>query len=247
MEPDFETLAAYVDGELPVEEMRRIESLLASRPDLAEQVERQRALRASMQDALGEILAEPVPDRLRDLVRNAPAHRSFAALAAETLQRAFAPRVLIPVAALACGLVIGFGLDRAAREEGLFASSSSGRLIAQGALAQALSEQLASAGYPGPGPRIRISFRSRAGQDCRTFTFATARASTAGIACHDRDEWVVGTLTPGEKNAVSGGSYRMAASAMPEPIRSTVSAMIVGQPFDAAGEREARDRSWNPD
>jgi hypothetical protein len=42
------------------------------------------------------------------------------------------------------------------------------------------------------------------------------------------------------------GEYRQAGADMPSVIRDAVSAMIDGDPFDAATEYAARDHGWKP-
>jgi hypothetical protein len=109
-------------------------------------------------------------------------------------------------------------------------------MVAQGALATALDNQLASAQQPEGGVRIGISFAARDGRYCRTFT----AASLAGVACRDPRGWAVAALaaTPKEDSA-----YRM-AGAMPDVVRNTVKDLIAGEPLDASGEMHARALDW---
>ena len=145
-------------------------------------------------------------------------------------------RSLVPAgAALALGLVIGVML-RPAHDLGL---SASGQMLAQGTLGQALDSKLASAGYDGHGPRIGISFRSRAGEDCRTF----ASGSQAGLACHQGGRWIIAmTVTQPPQDMAS---YRKAGSEMPDALRRAVAAAIDGVPYDAAAEAKARASGWS--
>ena len=59
-----ETLMAYADGELDVETRRAIEAEMAVDPEVAQEVERHRAMRAEVGGAFAGVLDEPVPDRL---------------------------------------------------------------------------------------------------------------------------------------------------------------------------------------
>ncbi len=59
-----ETLMAYADGELDVETRRAIEAEMAVDPQVAQEVERHRAMRAEVGGAFAGVLDEPVPDRL---------------------------------------------------------------------------------------------------------------------------------------------------------------------------------------
>ena len=120
----------------------------------------------------------------------------------------------------------------------------SGRILAGGALADALSEQLvASQSVAGP-VRIGASFRAKSGQYCRTFTLRQS-APLAGLACHAGGDWRVRVLARVESaGGSSEGGYRQAASSMPPAVVAAVGNLIVGEPLDAQAEAAARGRHW---
>jgi anti-sigma factor RsiW len=249
MEPTEEMMNAFVDGELPADEMRAVETLIATRPDLKAYVERQHKLRSTLVSAFAPAMDEAIPQRLRDAAMFAPASSGFRAKSwlrafGETVTGAnFLLRSAAPAAAaLACGLIVGVAIQPGAPSD--FRATSAGQMIAQGELADALTNRLASAGAPASGPRIGVSFRNRNGEDCRTFSVPGANASTAGIACRTGDAWAVAALITAPRQ--SQNAYQQAGSEMPPVIRETVSSMIVGEAFDAAAERAARDRGWKP-
>ena len=69
-----DTLMAYADGELDRETRRAIEAEMAIDPQVAREVERQRALRADVGAAFAGVLDEQVPDRLlRATTKSKPA------------------------------------------------------------------------------------------------------------------------------------------------------------------------------
>ena len=226
-DPTRETLSAFIDGELPPEEMARIALLLAERPDLDAWVRRQEDLRGGLKQAFSEL--PPAPTRLADAARRVPLSWRW------VLRRSARPRVWAPVgAALAMGLVIGIAL----RPSSEFANRD-GQMVARGALAHALNDQLASAGYDGSGPRIGVSFRNRDGRYCRTFD----AGAQSGLACRGDKGWAIALLAA-RPNAETNGAYHMAGSEMPDAIRAAINAEIQGAPFDAAAEKAARDRGW---
>ena len=231
MDESPETLNAFVDGELPPKEMERIAALLQTRPELDTYVKRQERLRAALK--MEAMLRQPVPDRLVETAQSAPVSwqwRLRAGLAKHPvgwLSSAMA-------AALAFGLIIGVALRPASD-----IAMSGGTMLAQGALRDALDTKLASAGYDGRGPRMGISFRGRDGSDCRTFD----DKDTAGRACHRSGSWIVTALAAHRQE--SAGAYRMAGSEMPDAIRQAVEASIVGAPYDAAAEADARAGGWS--
>lgn len=234
MDQDKELLSKFIDGELSPEEMARVAELLIKHPDLNAYVRNQEFLRSELRARFLEI-GEPVPDRLLETVRMAPV--SWRWFLRRLLSREFLTRRFLPVgAALAAGLVIGI----AVRPGSNFGTDASGRLVATNALGRVLDTQLASAGPAAQGPEIGISFRSKSGRNCRTFS----SGADAGLACHVGGSWVIETLVkhaPEDANA----AYRMAGSDMPEAVRRAVMTRIAGNPFDAAAEARARDHGWS--
>jgi hypothetical protein len=235
MNPDQQALDAFVDGELTAQEMERIAAVLETRPDLNRYVLEQEKLRASLRDAFASTITLPASSRLVRTVQTAPVSWRWRLRA--ILRGGIPLRVLLPAGgALAMGVALGILL----RPATYFSPYQSGGLVAKGPLDLALNTQLASMRYVGKGPRIGISFRNKAGHDCRTFSFN----NSSGLACHENGAWVIGLLV---KNPTenSGAAYQMAGSTMPKALRQAVRASITGSPFDASAEEEARDRGWS--
>ncbi|HVP84397.1 MAG TPA: hypothetical protein VMS78_06735 [Rhizomicrobium sp.] len=230
-----EILMQFVDGELSPSETSRIEAELANDAEARAFVDAQTMLREQFHDAFAPAMEEPIPDRLLAAVANTPVSWRWR-LRQRLSQRTGWIWAGLPAAgALALGLVIGVTLNPS--NVGPIATLN-GTLVAQGALADALNTQLASAAPQGSGPHIGISFRAKDGRNCRTFE----TDSVAGIACRSDAQWNVAALASSKTE--SAGTYRMAGSAMPDVIRDAAQAMIAGAPFDAAAERQARDRGW---
>lgn len=241
-----ETLDAYVDGELTPDAMTRVAALLAERADLKAYVDSQIALRNRLSDSFVPLMAEPIPDRLQWTLR-AATPRLHVASRRGWLGKFFSWRVGVPLAAsLAFGLIIGVAIERSARTELPFIrSSQNGQVLAQGELADALSEQLAASNQNSRRARIGISFRSRMGLDCRTFEWLGATMATNGVACHAGGEWAVAALITTRRIANDRAAYQMAGAAMPDAIRNVVNEMIAGAPYDAVAEHAARDTHWS--
>ena len=66
-------LMAYADGELDPVERAQVEAAIGGDPSLARRVEKHRALRSKVSSAFNSVLDEPVPERLLNAVRGAPA------------------------------------------------------------------------------------------------------------------------------------------------------------------------------
>jgi len=243
-----ETLMAYADGELDEAERAAIERALGSDPALAERVAQHQALRSDVFAAFAPILDEPVPPALTaaalpgkvaDLgaARNARAD----AAAAKTASRRWAwPEWGAIAATLAIGVLVGsLGLSSGggSGNDGALAVArgADGKLVAQGQLASALSQQLAA---DAGAVRIGVSFAAKDGALCRSFTMG----ATAGLACRSGSQWQLPVIA--EAAASAAGDYHQAGSAMPAAVLDAVDARISGQTLDARQEQDARQRGW---
>jgi hypothetical protein len=230
-----EILMAYADGELDAETRRAIEAEMAVDPQLAQEVERQRALRIEVGDAFAGVLAEPVPDRLLRATKKTGAK-------AEQPRRQWSwPEWTSIAASLLIGVLGGRALlQQPDRGTGLIVAGVDGRVIAGGALAQALSEQLSS--QDGSGVDIGLSFRAKSGEYCRTFG-ARASNPVVGFACRDAEVWRIDMLSSAPR-AESGGDYRMASTQLPPPIVQAIAERMQGEALDADEEAVARQHRW---
>jgi hypothetical protein len=252
--PD-DVLAAYVDGELEGAERARIEQAMAQDAQLAQRVAQQRALRDRLRGAYNGVLQEAVPQRLVHAVKlGTPAGPAqvidLARVRAERTRRANGQRQVKVrrysiAASLAVGLMAGVLIQRLATP-GAVTEFHDGSLLARGALAQALNEQLASSAAPGAAVRIGLTFRSKAGSYCRTFALSGGR-SLVGLACREQDQWQLLNLMAAEGSGGAGTTQnlRMATSALPPALLQAVSEHISGDPLNAAAEVKARSTGWH--
>jgi hypothetical protein len=143
--------------------------------------------------------------------------------------------------AMAASLVIGVIIAQfALRSPGSAPFiSQQGQLLAQGDLARTLTEQLASTQATGADTAVGVSFRTKDGSYCRSFTMRSS--STAGLACREGDAWRVDVLARTDN---SSGEYAQAGSALPAAVLSAIEQQIDGEPLDAAAEVRAREADW---
>lgn len=236
-----EMLMAYADGELDAPARAELERAIAADAALAGRLQAQMALRARLQAAFAPELDEPVPERLRQAARP-PTPGTVVDLAAQRAARRTAP----PADAwwrwggLAASVLLGVLIGRlwpAAGPAGEFAEQD-GRLVARGAVAQALSTQRAAAPAAAAAVAVQLSFVDQAGAYCRTFS----TASVAGLACRSGDDWNVQLLA--EAEPASAGTLRQAASALPPAVLGAVDQRMAGRPLDAQAEQAALQRGW---
>lgn len=229
-----EMLMAYVDGELSPAEAEAIEVAAAGNPDVAARLARHRLLAGAVAGAFAEVVVEPVPERLTELLG---AGKVISLDAAR--QRRAAPawgRWGTIAAGIAAGLVVGLTLPRGE------APLVGGDMRANGQLASALDSQLASAPVRGAVVKVGLSFRNQDNHYCRTFTVAEGQGS-AGLACRDAGGWTV-RMAVAQDAAGSGGDYRTASSDTPPEILEAVQAIMTGDPLDPAGEAAAKAKGW---
>jgi hypothetical protein len=194
------------------------------------------------------VLDEPVPERLIAAARGrAPAAgtvvdpsraREAAIRKGPGLSRGWQPAAM--AASLLVGLALGYlGWHRSAA---LIQTNSSGGLVADAALAHALSTQLSDDRSAARVATTGLSFRAKTGDYCRTFALTGTDASS-GLACHEANGWAITVLT---QSPSEGGptQYRTAGSELSPAIRAAIEGSIEGEPLDHAGEVAARQAGW---
>lgn len=243
--PD-EILMAYADGELEEPQRSEVERAVRADPALAAAVERHRALRKDVFDAFSGMSDEPAPGRVPlaaqgkvlslDAARNARARSATAAPGAP--RPAVWPRWTALAATLVLGVLAGSAwFSGADSDAGYVSADANGRLAARGQLAGALERQLASDPAPNSPVRIGVSFASRDGGYCRSFSVG----ASAGLACRSGDSWRIPILS---EAVTARGAYRQASSTMPEAVLDAIDERIAGTAMNAAAERAARERGW---
>jgi len=252
-----ETVMAYVDHELGDDVAAAIEAAQAQDPALAARIERHRRLRAAVHAAYAPTLDEPPPERLLALARGGPGTAARSPGPASNVVDLRAARAIRADAflrgrpwrtwgALAASLALGVWIGRAVlsgppAQPELFVTAG-GKLLAHEALARALDQQLASNQADRAPVRIGVSFLTRSGAYCRTFSLS--EAALAGLACKLGPDWQVQVLAQTAQAGASADGYRMADSAMPSAVLRGVDESIQGEPLDAAAERAAQLRGW---
>ncbi len=263
-EHDRIAVMAYVDGELPPEDVARFEPRLALEPALAAAVARERMLRVKLQSAYAPV-DEAVPQALLDMLADPDIMKGPPApLAANDPLPADANdahRAALPHArrwrlpewsAMAASLVLGivFGAKLLAPHAAAGGADTlalnvapDGAITAQGALRDALEQHVGGTVLdPNAKVGVGLTFRNRAKEYCRTFALDGA---SSGVACKQSDGWVVAQLEHG-KNAREGeaGGYRTAASPLSPALLAAIDAMRDGDTLDAAAEESAKARGW---
>jgi hypothetical protein len=231
-------LMAYAEGELDEPQLGDVERAVRADPALAAIVERHRATRRGIVAGAGADEAAPprprpaAPGKVLSLQAARTARSRVAAPA--PVPAAPGPRNWPRWGALTAALVLGvlagsLWFDGSSGDGSLVIVDGSGRLVARGQLDGALSRQLASDPAPTSPVRIGVSFASRDGGYCRSFSMA----GSAGLACRDGQTWRLPVL-----------NETKAGAATPQAVLDAIDARIAGSAMSPAAERLARARSW---
>jgi RNA polymerase sigma-70 factor (ECF subfamily) len=238
-EPADETLMAYVDGELETPARTRLEAARSADDTLGLRIEALRAQAERLRRTFDWALEEPVPERLLAVARSAPTlqrRNNIVPLRRKTVTRRWSwTQAGILAAALAVGVVLGVLLPRAWSGGGTFARGQHGGLLADRALARALTTQLT--GDAVPPVLIGASFRARSGAYCRSFALREGSVLT-GLACREPDGWRVRLLAEARESPAD-------AMLLPAGLSRSLQEEL-GAPLDLKAEAAARAAGWKP-
>ena len=242
-------LMAFADGELDEATRREVEQAMRRDPAIAEKVRRHQALRADVFDAFSSTLDEEVPQRLHAAARSGKVVHLDSV---RPLKVAPPPAPPVPKArwswpewgALAATLVMGMlagslgikSLDDASTLAAI--ELDNGTLKAEGKLAAALSQQLASASPDAGVMKVGVSFVDKDGNYCRSFSMPRS----AGLACRQGSAWMIPVMV--DPAPLAQGAYRQAGSAMPSAVLAAIDERIAGAALDANAEKLAMQKGW---
>jgi hypothetical protein len=241
-----EIVMAYVDGELDDATRVALEVAMTTDADLANRVARERRLRARLQSEFDPVLRERIPERLLAAAKGSSAKGPTGNII--WLKRIRASHWSWPQwSAVAASLLLGVLIAPLLRHEPTEGPLGirDGAVLASGALAHALSEQLASNQVTNAPVHVGVSFLSRNGDYCRTFMLRD-KSTIAGLGCWEGGSWRLQALAATDRATSGSGEYQPAASSLPPAIEQSVDALIVGDPLDAKGEAAARGKGWRP-
>ena len=236
-ERDYELLSQYLDRELPPAAARELERRLAAEPQLQSGLARLQALQGRLHSAFGEIAAQPVPQRVVELLYPAPAR--IVSLPHK--------RVMNWGFALAASLVVAVSATLVTRWDQQ--SAQPGATGVDAMLSLAL-ENAPSRGdgwevlADGRNVRPVLSFQDSSGTWCREYHLAGSDGSWHGVACRGDSGWTTTVVAATEFADVPSADYRPAGAADPDEVAEFIDRNAAGIPLDARQEAEIIAREW---
>lgn len=212
-EQDLLLLSAYLDGQLDAGKLADFEDRLQREPELRQRLEAMRETDAALQAGFSDIMQEPVPEGIRQLLAESPAVEAKTKapvidLHAQKKRRAPSNWVPLSVAAsvaLAVGIFIG-GSQTGDNMENILLSQT---LQPADALVQILEsspsgnlntlDELAAASV-----QAELSFIDNRGDFCRQYRIQNSERAFRGIACLENQQWHNVLLVPtGQQTSTS--------------------------------------------
>jgi anti-sigma factor RsiW len=257
---DDEALSALLDDALPNEEAERLRRRLAQEPPLAARFAELERATAAVRDAYAGVAAEPLPERVLELLasersaghQDAARARNVVELAAHK-QRSTPRFVAMPTAiaasiALAIGLSLGVWLGpRALAPESTALIAAAVSLEAGTELHDVLQTVPSAATRALAGDLAatpRLTFKTQAGDYCRHVDVTSARGTIATLACRRSGEWQLEVLRVGPPGSRGPEGLYRPASGTPSALDSTIDELIDGAPLDAQAENALIAGGW---
>lgn len=232
-----ETLSAFLDAELPADEMESLRELLIVDESLANRLAELAMVDERIAHHYSSIDARPMPSAVTQLLTQEPP--ASATIITFPLWKRFQHRLQQHAAIAACtALALGFGFAQ------LVPMNNQENVSDWNAIAHTLDGTTSGTENTlADGKRIkpRLTFINHDGNYCRQFTVIDNNTSAENIACHIKGDWQL-TMTLYNGKAQQNGDYQTATGS--SLLDSALDAMMSGDAFDAQAESQVIDRHW---
>jgi hypothetical protein len=242
-----EILKAYADGALGDATREAVDAAVRKDPLLAARVRQLQAQRSNAFAGFGQGAADGGAQR-QPAPRSAKVVQLHAVRAARVAVAAPQADDSAPIwswpawaklggmlsAAVLAGAALGYAVQPVPL---VLADGDAAAMMARGALALALAQQLSGGLAPDAPVRIERSFLSKDGTYCRSFRIANG----GGLACHlDSGAWQLDAFASMDG---APGEYRSPGKGMPQAVQALIERRA-DEELDALAERAARERGW---
>ena len=231
-----EQISAYLDGELPEDDRRQIETAMETDDVLRARIEAFQNVDDALLSVLGHFDEEPIPDGILALVRahSVTANDNLGG-SVVPLQSIRKPRSrLIQFAAIAATLVVGVfvGIQINDSDRPNDLSRLTAGLVSSESLLFATLETVPSGEVQGNLQPI-LSFKTGEGDICREVLAPEQRA----LACRSDGDWTVLAISR-DASSASGEDYETASAASSIAFDVLTEQLMVGVPLSATEEQD---------
>jgi hypothetical protein len=236
---DDDKLSAFLDGELPPEEMTALERDLAADPALASRLERLAGADQAFAKSVAAIDARPMPASVQALLAGDSGR-------VIPFRKRSLPSILIEHRAIAAAIVcaaavwsfstLGRSAELPASNPVIIASSNLGR-----ALDSAATGERRDVGG-GVSVEPQLTFASAGDSICRQYKLSSGGGAVEAIACREDDAWRVKVASFG--TAATNPDFQTAGAARSPALEAFIDATIVGAPLDRKTEADLIARNW---
>jgi hypothetical protein len=251
---DDELLSAFIDRALPADRVAALKRRLAAEPALARRLQQLERANSAVRDAYAPIAAEPLPQRVLDLIDTAPSTTKSNAgvvdLAARRSARGsrFAPlpTSLAAGIALAIGLSLGYLVSSRAPTPDAALIANAGSITPGTPLFDVLETTASTTPREierGVTATPVFTFRSVDGNYCRQVDIASERGGGEAVACRRDGRWRFEAVSFTAAATTTNGEFRP-ASGRSSAIDAVIDERIEGDPLDAASEAALIEQSW---
>lgn len=252
---DDALLSALIDGELSPGEAARLRARIAADESLAARYEALREADGRVRRAFAPVDAEPIPERVRQLLRE---DEEIEERAAKVVPLRGLRRFYRPPVALAAGVAfffLGFGLARilpplspgTPTAPGPVFVDTAGALERGSPLYRVLenvpSSETASL-EGGLSATPRLTFRRAGGGFCRLVDVAGKDGVSSALACRADGAWQLQLATFADRPPTAGDGYRPAAGERSPAVDRAIDGLIEGAPLGSEAEAELLEDDW---
>lgn len=244
-----EILSAFIDGELPPEEMDEVAREIDKSAALAARVEALKKADRAVAGAYRTIDEEPMPQGVLDLLaakNRAPVSNVVAMPRRHAGGGArYWPTALAASLALAAGL--GLGLQFSAGGALIAGTIEKGNPLYAALETTPSAETVTIDGRRGATITPVLSFRSQTGDICREFSLSSGDRANRAVACRGENAWTVEFAVAAALQATDSGAYSTASSGLNSAFDSFVDDLIANEPFAPEEEAALIEAGWKAD
>jgi hypothetical protein len=237
---DDAMLSAYLDGELPAQDLRDVRTALAADPALAARLAALLEVNELVLRHARALDATPLPASVLELLQNTQSESAQPMPTATIVQGPWQrwSRHAGARLALAASLVLALGLAL----NNLFEPVPA-ELPAFAAYAELLDTSPSGTSVLVDGAMLvnRFSFRGQDESYCRQYQLSTTTTGTENVACRTAQGWTLVASLPVPAN-VAPDAYQPASSST--ELNAVLDAMMQGAALDLATEAALIERGW---